>query len=266
MYPVREPRDKFSRKWWEQFVSKTHYWENVPILANLKLQDYLGFFRNITLSHNLILKTDLYVEAKDFGDNYLPHLKDGNSFVGMDISFRTVQMARESQKQRLCKMEFVVADARHLPFKEDAFDAVISDSTLDHLPPKLLPHAISELARILRNGGKLILSLNNIYNIPAAVIRRINYLRNPYWFFAFSTSLRKALSILRRAGFRIRRHDYILPYHFMEILLLKLSYDTNIGTAMACRWVVLFRKIMRKTMLRKFACLQFIILAEKGTG
>jgi SAM-dependent methyltransferase/uncharacterized protein YbaR (Trm112 family) len=49
----------------------------------------------------------------------------------------------------------VVGDAHHLPFADDAFDAVITFNTFEHLhDPR---QAASEIHRVLKPGGKLIL-------------------------------------------------------------------------------------------------------------
>jgi SAM-dependent methyltransferase len=47
----------------------------------------------------------------------------------------------------------VVADARHLPFGDAAFDVVIAAEVLEHIPDDSA--AIAELARVLRPGGVL---------------------------------------------------------------------------------------------------------------
>lgn len=49
---------------------------------------------------------------------------------------------------------FIVADASHLPFRACAFDAVICTETLEHLVDDL--GAMSEIARVLRDGGTLL--------------------------------------------------------------------------------------------------------------
>jgi SAM-dependent methyltransferase len=55
----------------------------------------------------------------------------------------------------------VVADAYHLPFCDEAFDGIICTEVLEHLAH---PHvAIGEMQRVLRPGGKLILSTRFIY-------------------------------------------------------------------------------------------------------
>ena len=56
------------------------------------------------------------------------------------------------------RFEFRVADARELPFGEDAFDAVIANHMLYHVPDR--PRALSEISRVLRTDGALYAATN----------------------------------------------------------------------------------------------------------
>ena len=107
-----------------------------------------------------VLKTDLFEEG--FGqDAVLDALADIYPVVvGMDIS-RVVVAA---SKARLSGVTHVVSDAYALPFKTAAFDLVVSVSTLDHLPPDLLPRALAELCRVLAAGGCAVLTLDSGHN------------------------------------------------------------------------------------------------------
>jgi len=42
----------------------------------------------------------------------------------------------------------LVSGACALPFKAQSFDLIVSISTLDHLPPDLLPGGLAELCRV----------------------------------------------------------------------------------------------------------------------
>ncbi len=48
------------------------------------------------------------------------------------------------------------ADARHLPFKDSSFSTILSVHTIDHIPE--IDSVLSELARVLRPGGRAYLS------------------------------------------------------------------------------------------------------------
>jgi SAM-dependent methyltransferase len=57
----------------------------------------------------------------------------------------------------------VVADARRLPFRDQTFDVVVSTEMLEHvLSPE---QAVGEMWRVLRHGGKLVLTTRFLYPI-----------------------------------------------------------------------------------------------------
>ena len=118
-----------------------------------------------------VLKTDLFEEG--FGqDAVLDALADRYPLtVGMDIS-RVVVAAASA---RLSRTRHVVGDAFALPFRSGAFDLIVSISTLDHLPPDLLPGAMAELCRVLAAGGSVVLTLDSRHNplhVFSNVVRR----------------------------------------------------------------------------------------------
>jgi len=71
--------------------------------------------------------------------------------------------------KRICKdlglhdnFDHLVADARHLPFKNGSFDMVSSFSAIEHLPKRYeFKVWIREMARVLKNCGKFILTTSN---------------------------------------------------------------------------------------------------------
>ncbi len=56
------------------------------------------------------------------------------------------------------RMTFRVADAQEIPFEDKSFDAVVANHMLYHVPDR--PHAISEMARVLRPNGRLYAATN----------------------------------------------------------------------------------------------------------
>ncbi len=51
------------------------------------------------------------------------------------------------------RLSFGVTDAQEIPFEDGAFDAVVANHMLYHVPD--LPRALSEIARVLKPGGAL---------------------------------------------------------------------------------------------------------------
>jgi len=103
------------------------------------------------------LKTDLFDEVASHG--LIPGLAGSfDEIVGIDISPAVVELARA----RLPRARVEVADVRRLPFPDGDFDFVLSISTLDHFATTgEIADALREIARVLRRGGSLLLTLDN---------------------------------------------------------------------------------------------------------
>lgn len=115
-----------------------------------------------------VLKTDLFDEA--FGAGLHPLIRsNARSIHGIDISATIV-----AEVGRKCpEIQATAADVRRLPFRNDKFDLIISNSTLDHFESADdIGVALAELYRVLRPNGQMILTLDNLRN-PMIALRHI---------------------------------------------------------------------------------------------
>ena len=113
-----------------------------------------------------ILKTDLFDEVA--GRGLAGRLMTGGRHVtGIDISPLIVAEAAA----RNPGLEAVVADVRRLPFADASFDDVFSGSTLDHFDRAAdIAVALREIARVVRPGGRVVVTLDNPRN-PLVALR-----------------------------------------------------------------------------------------------
>jgi ubiquinone/menaquinone biosynthesis C-methylase UbiE len=74
-----------------------------------------------------------------------PLLRAGYDVVGMDVAREGLLMVREGER--------VEGDARHLPFKDSSFDAVVCYDVLQHLLQHERAMAVAEMKRVLVPGG-----------------------------------------------------------------------------------------------------------------
>jgi SAM-dependent methyltransferase len=89
-------------------------------------------------------------------------------WVGVDRSEAMIQGLGASPESRMDHAS--VADAHHLPFRDATFDKVLCTGVLMHLEDDLA--AVRELVRVLRPGGLLLCSVNNLispYSLPVRV-------------------------------------------------------------------------------------------------
>lgn len=116
-----------------------------------------------------VLKTDLFDEAVSAG-LYPPLAARASRVVGIDASSAIVEAARA----RNSGLVACCADVRELPFADGQFDAVVSNSTLDHFESSTdIVVSLRELRRVLRPGGTLVLTLDNPWNPVLAVTKAL---------------------------------------------------------------------------------------------
>ena len=115
------------------------------------------------------LKTDLWDEA--MGEGLYPAIAARSAHVvGVDVSRSIVTAAEE----RYPALDARVAHVHALPFEDESIDAVVSNSTLDHFDDAAeIDRSIVELARVLRPGGTLLLTLDNPANPLVALAKAL---------------------------------------------------------------------------------------------
>jgi 2-polyprenyl-6-hydroxyphenyl methylase/3-demethylubiquinone-9 3-methyltransferase len=76
----------------------------------------------------------------------------GACVSAVDISLPSLGVARRHAREGGLEIDYAGAMAEHLPFADEAFDAVVTTDTLEHLSePETL---VQEAARVLKPGGR----------------------------------------------------------------------------------------------------------------
>ncbi|MBV8161005.1 MAG: class I SAM-dependent methyltransferase [Acidimicrobiia bacterium] len=89
------------------------------------------------------------------------------SIVALDIGWGMVRTAKSVAERQGLGLLAVAGDVERLPFREAAFDGLVCDDTIEHLPNDRA--GVEELARVLRPGGRALLATPNRHS--AAVLR-----------------------------------------------------------------------------------------------
>lgn len=216
-----------------------------------------------------LLKTDLFDEAVARGLFSLLEAR-ARTVVGMDLSGVTTGIASRRIGSTTCSC----ADVRALPFASDAFDVIVSDSTLDHFAT-LDEMAISlrELYRVLRPGGTLLLTLDNLANPVIALRQRLSgrLLKRldlvPY-FVGATCGPSRLRRMVAGAGFRIEEMGAIM--HCQRVLAVRLarSFHRRASTRTQerfLRWLMKFEALGR--LPTRYLTGHFIaVRATKGAG
>jgi len=115
-----------------------------------------------------VFKTDLFDEA--FAGGLLGWLQEQGAEVAACDLCETVVALASARDPRLRSF---AGDVRRIPLAAGSAGAVLSNSTLDHLASlKEADAALREFHRILRPGGKLLLTMDNPFN-PLLFLRSL---------------------------------------------------------------------------------------------
>ncbi|CAB49130.1 class I SAM-dependent methyltransferase [Pyrococcus abyssi] len=81
----------------------------------------------------------------------------GFEVVGLDISEEMISKAKMYAKEKSSNVEFIIGDAKKLPFEDNNFDYVIFIDSLVHFSPLELNQVFKEVKRVLKPTGKFII-------------------------------------------------------------------------------------------------------------
>ncbi len=128
-----------------------------------------GFFRWVFDQFNLPPEARILELGCGFGGLWkanLERLPEGWSMPLTDLSEGMLRDARENLRGSGLRIAFAIADAQETPFPERSFDAVVANHMLYHVPS--VQRAASEIARVLRPGGRLYAATNGLSHMREA--------------------------------------------------------------------------------------------------
>ncbi len=112
----------------------------------------------------------------DAGCGYCYHTirvaRSGAQITAVDFSDAALVAARRTLANAGIDKQVILqkADLTHLPFEDASFHFVISWGVIMHIPE--MEKALSELARVLKPGGTLVLCENNMHSLDVAIRER----------------------------------------------------------------------------------------------
>jgi SAM-dependent methyltransferase len=189
-----------------------------------------------------VLKTDLFDEA--VGAGVYPALRErAGRVVGIDVSPAVLEAARA----RYPELEAREGDVRRLDFADGSFDAVFSNSTLDHFATLDDAEAgLRELRRVLVPGGRLLVTLDNGANplvaarnaLPDALLRRLRLVPYPT---GATCGPRRLSRLLAAAGFELEASRAVM--HFPRLLARAAAAPGRPATPTVLRAVLAFERL-----------------------
>ncbi|MFH1173413.1 MAG: class I SAM-dependent methyltransferase [bacterium] len=138
--------------------------ENYSAIAEDWHQSRQGkFWPDILFFQQYVKTGDQVLDVGCGNGRFLAVLEDRDiECTGLDNCQPLLDIAQDNFKGRA---KFVKGDVLDLPFTDSRFSVVVCIAVLHHIPSKQLrKQAISELKRVLKPGGTLILAVWDIYN------------------------------------------------------------------------------------------------------
>ena len=129
----------------------------------------------------------------------------GMRVTALDVDVAALRIGAEMARQRGAAAHFLAGDGTRLPFRADAFDAVLLDSVIEHVADPFT--LLQECQRVLKRGGIVFVVFPPFYGPLSGHID--DYILIP-WFHCLPREVvkRKLLSIDRRIGFLTPRDAY----------------------------------------------------------
>jgi len=191
-----------------------------------------------------VLKTDAFDEA--VGEGVFPVLHEvAQRVYAMDVSPSTSRLAAI----RCRRLALVTCDIRKLPFGGQSFGLVVSLSTLDHFASvSEMEGAVRCLYHVLRPGGRLLMTLDNLSNplvwlrnsIAPQILKESRLVPFPVGVTLHPGQLRE---LLERVGFEVE----------------DLTTLMHVPRAPAVAWAALLDRL-GKSSLRDLSCRAFLAL------
>ncbi|MGI8425185.1 MAG: class I SAM-dependent methyltransferase [Actinomycetota bacterium] len=136
---------------------------------------------------------------------WLQHLSP-KFLVAADLSTVAVQKAKEFC-DGLDNIQFMVSDIQNIPFPDQTFDVVVSCETVEHVTNPSM--AVRELARVLKPGGRLLLTAPNYFGVMGLLRAYRVLVGRP---FTESGQPLINLTFAQRTRFWIRRSGLVLRH------------------------------------------------------
>ena len=237
---------------WDNVAKKGGHYLSASLLGKSKKRGIITLIKkwDDNKRKKTVLTTDLFEEA--VGSHGIISWLKGRyeKVVGMDISFEMV-------KRACCNNSLsgdsigIVSDVRQTTFKDNCFDLIISNSTIDHFSD--LDLALRELYRILKSPGVLILTLHNKFHFALSLKMWLSRATNiKSYSYGYVYSSRQLKPRLEKIGFIVDATNWV--YFFPPLCNFVISH-IPLGAQRICKKIVRTyeKRISNVRYLKQFA-------------
>ncbi len=190
---------------------RTKSWYLDPLVAAQKREVHQRLVRRWLngAAPRSVLKTDVFEEAFGRDQILFDLFPEAGLVVGIDIDPAHVAAAHRHAPPR--SLSFLVTDVRRTALRPSCFDLIVSNSTLDHFKtPAELRASLAELARLLRPGGTLVVTLDNPRNPLYRILRWLSRRRFAPFSLGCTASRRELNAWLEASGLNVTANDWLI--------------------------------------------------------
>jgi SAM-dependent methyltransferase len=141
--------------------------------------------------------------------------------VGIDPASDQIARARAKAARRHLPVEFQIGVIEQLAFPDQTFDVVLSTLMMHHLPASLKRQGLAEIARVLKPGGRLVITDFKRKQERAGPAAR---------FHAGGSSLHELAALVSEAGFSQVEIEEIQPHASLRSQERAVSQHTKAQT------------------------------------
>jgi len=107
-----------------------------------------------------------------FSDGYLLQVlaKNNYNLFGIDISVKNIAITAKELGAKGISVKLVQSESKKMPFVDDFFDLVFLGDILEHLDNNDLALTLQEVYRVLRSGGRIIITTPYRQNIKESLV------------------------------------------------------------------------------------------------
>lgn len=264
-------RVNFVKPYWEmtpeeiEEINRKKYKEDyslaqISLNRKIKESDYSRKMTQIRLE--LIRKYGHDKRVLDIGCGTGDYLFESKNVIsegaGVDFTKKAIKEAiSKKNKMGIKNIEFVICNAKQIPYKEEAFDLIYSYASLYHIPK--VEKVIYEVERLLKPNSIAILEFGNLYSLNTIVCKAY-----PEWAIPCHIKIGDMKAIIKNAGLEIIqwRSFQILPLWGGRPVWLKPLLHTlwrrilqkEIKGRMMDEWISNLPIIKRFTFRQIFIC------------
>jgi ubiquinone/menaquinone biosynthesis C-methylase UbiE len=182
------------------------------------------------------------------GEKHYQFANSKNHITGIDISFKSIEIANQKAKELKLNAEYQVMDCEKMTFPDDTFDVILDFGSFSSLNMDI---AVKELARVLSKDGTMICIETYGHNPFMKVKRLINVIlrKRTKW---------AAQHIMKKQSWEILSKNFeSFSIYYFHFIVLFLPYILRVAPKSYRNKILSFAEKIDTKILR-IKCLQFL--------